>query len=116
MLLGAPLGVMAKRGGFAVSTSLSFGFFLLYYILLITGEELADSELLNNYLEMRYAGFRTGGILRGVDGDPVGLNSDNKLFLSLGSVGIDSLSTYGDPRSNLSFYYNGDESLSLIHI
>ena len=42
VLLGAPLGVMAKRGGFAVSTSLSFGFFLLYYILLIGGEELAD--------------------------------------------------------------------------
>ena len=33
---------MAKKGGFAVSTSLSFGFFLLYYILLIGGEELAD--------------------------------------------------------------------------
>ena len=33
---------MAKRGGFAISTTLSFGFFLLYYILLITGEELAD--------------------------------------------------------------------------
>ena len=42
VLLGAPLGVMAKKGGFAVSTSLSFGFFLLYYILLIGGEELAD--------------------------------------------------------------------------
>ena len=42
VLLGAPLGVMAKRGGFAVSTSLSFGFFLLYYVLLICGEELAD--------------------------------------------------------------------------
>ena len=42
VLLGAPLGVMAKRGGFAISTALSFGFFLLYYILLITGEELAD--------------------------------------------------------------------------
>ncbi|MFL2982852.1 MAG: LptF/LptG family permease [Candidatus Neomarinimicrobiota bacterium] len=42
VLLGAPLGVMAKRGGFAVSTSLSFGFFLLYYVLLIGGEELAD--------------------------------------------------------------------------
>ena len=73
------------------------------------GEELADSELLNDYLEMRYAGFRTGGILRGVEGDPVGVSSDNKLFLSLGSVGIDSLSTLGDPRSSLSFYYNGDE-------
>ena len=42
VLLGAPLGVMAKKGGFAVSTSLSFGFFLIYYILLIGGEELAD--------------------------------------------------------------------------
>jgi lipopolysaccharide export LptBFGC system permease protein LptF len=42
VLLGAPLGVMAKRGGFAVSTSLSFGFFLVYYVLLIGGEELAD--------------------------------------------------------------------------
>ena len=42
VLLGAPLGVLAKKGGFAVSTSLSFGFFLLYYVLLIGGEELAD--------------------------------------------------------------------------
>ncbi len=42
VLLGAPLGVMSKRGGFAMSTSLSFGFFLLYYILLIGGEEMAD--------------------------------------------------------------------------
>ena len=42
VLLGAPLGVMAKRGGFAVSTTLSFGFFLLYYVLLIGGEEMAD--------------------------------------------------------------------------
>jgi len=42
VLLGAPLGVMSKKGGFAVSTSLSFGFFLLYYVLLIGGEELAD--------------------------------------------------------------------------
>ena len=74
------------------------------------GQELADSELLTDYLEIRYAGFRTGGILRGVEGDPIGVNPDNKLFLSLGSVGIDSLSTYGDPRSSLSFYYNGDES------
>ena len=42
VLLGAPLGILAKRGGFAISTAFSFGFFLLYYILLITGEELAD--------------------------------------------------------------------------
>ncbi len=42
VLLGAPLGVMAKKGGFVISTTLSLGFFLLYYVLLIGGEELAD--------------------------------------------------------------------------
>ena len=42
VLLGAPLGILAKKGGFAISTAFSFGFFLLYYILLITGEELSD--------------------------------------------------------------------------
>ena len=42
VLLGAPLGILARKSGFAISTAISFGFFLLYYILLITGEELAD--------------------------------------------------------------------------
>ena len=73
------------------------------------GEELTDSDLLSDYLEMRYAGFRSGGILRGVEGDPVGVNSDNIIFLALGSTGVDSLATYGDPRSSLAFHFNGDE-------
>ena len=47
VLLGAPLGVMAKRGGFAVSTSLSFMFFLVYYILLLGCEKMADRNLLD---------------------------------------------------------------------
>ena len=46
ILLGAPLGVMSKKGGFAVSTSLSFGFFLIYYVLLIGGEEMADRTII----------------------------------------------------------------------
>ena len=45
VLLGAPLGVMAKRGGFAVSTSLSFIFFLLYYVILLGGEKMADRNI-----------------------------------------------------------------------
>ena len=45
VLLGAPLGVMAKRGGFAVSTSLSFVFFLLYYVMLLGGEKMADRNM-----------------------------------------------------------------------
>ena len=47
VLLGAPLGVMSKKGGFAVSISLSFGFFLIYYVLLIGGEEMADRNILS---------------------------------------------------------------------
>ncbi len=45
ILVGAPLGVLAKKGGFVVGVSLSFGFFLVYYILLIAGEEMADRSL-----------------------------------------------------------------------
>ena len=45
VLIGAPLGVMAKRGGFSVSTSLSFIFFLLYYIMLLGGEKMADRNI-----------------------------------------------------------------------
>ncbi len=47
VLLGAPLGVMSKKGGFAISTGLSFGFFLIYYVLLIGGEEMADRTFLS---------------------------------------------------------------------
>ena len=52
VLLGAPLGVMSKKGGFAVSTGLSFGFFLIYYVLLIGGEEMADRSILSPSIGM----------------------------------------------------------------
>ena len=47
VLLGAPLGVLARKGGFVVGISLSFGFFLIYYLLLIGGEEMADRNLVS---------------------------------------------------------------------
>ena len=59
VLLGAPLGVMSKRGSFAISTALSFGFFLLYYILLITGEELAD----RNHVSPEIGMWASNGVL-----------------------------------------------------
>ena len=52
VLLGAPLGVMSKKGGFAISTGLSFGFFLIYYVLLISGEEMADRSFLSPLVGM----------------------------------------------------------------
>ncbi|MEE9189475.1 MAG: LptF/LptG family permease [Candidatus Neomarinimicrobiota bacterium] len=47
VLLGAPLGVLAKKGGFVIGTSLSFGFFLIYYLMLIGGEEMADRSVVS---------------------------------------------------------------------
>ena len=52
VLLGAPVGIMARRGGFVVSISLSLGFFVIYWALLIAGEELADRGLLSPLLGM----------------------------------------------------------------
>jgi lipopolysaccharide export system permease protein len=52
VLLGAPLGVLARKGGFVVGISLSFGFFLIYYLLLIGGEEMADRNYFSPALGM----------------------------------------------------------------
>ncbi|MCH8010524.1 MAG: LptF/LptG family permease [Candidatus Marinimicrobia bacterium] len=46
VLLGAPLGVMAKKGGLATAVIFSFGFFVVYWIFLIAGEGLADRNLI----------------------------------------------------------------------
>jgi lipopolysaccharide export system permease protein len=52
ILIGAPLGMMARKGGFAVSMAFSLGFFIVYWIFLISGEEFADRGLLSPALSM----------------------------------------------------------------
>jgi lipopolysaccharide export system permease protein len=52
VLLGAPLGVLARKGGFVVGMSLSLGFFLIYYLLLIGGEEMADRNIVSAVVGM----------------------------------------------------------------
>ena len=52
VLIGAPIGIMAKRGGFSISIILSFGFFLIYYLMLIGGEELADRNKFHAWICM----------------------------------------------------------------
>jgi lipopolysaccharide export system permease protein len=42
VLIGAPLGVAIRRRGAAVSVGISLGFFWIYWMFLIGGEELAD--------------------------------------------------------------------------
>ncbi len=45
VLVGAPLGVSVRRRGAAVSVAISLGFFWVYWMFLIGGEELADRGL-----------------------------------------------------------------------
>jgi lipopolysaccharide export system permease protein len=60
VLVGAPLGVMSRRGGFGMAASLSLGFFLLYWASLIGGEKLADRELIEPWLGMWIANIGIG--------------------------------------------------------
>src|SRR4030095_15458698 len=52
VLIGAPLGMVTRKGGFGVAAGMSLGFFLLYWACLIGGEKLADRELLSPFLSM----------------------------------------------------------------
>ena len=52
ILIGAPLGVMARRGNFALSTTIGLGFFILYWAFLIAGENFADRGVMSPFLSM----------------------------------------------------------------
>jgi len=62
VLVGAPLGMMARRGNFGVAASLSLAFFLFYWACLIGGEKLADRDILSPFLSMWIANFVVGAI------------------------------------------------------
>ena len=46
-MTGAPLGILVRKGGITIASALSIAFFLVYYIMLIWGEQLADRILLD---------------------------------------------------------------------
>lgn len=52
VLIGAPLGIMARHGGFAVGAGFSLFFFLIYWAGLIGGEELADRMIISPFFAM----------------------------------------------------------------
>ncbi|RKZ28935.1 YjgP/YjgQ family permease, partial [bacterium] len=47
LLVGAPVGAWARKGGLGIAVGLSFGFFLLYWAFLIGGEEIADRGIVS---------------------------------------------------------------------
>ncbi len=52
VLVGAPLGTLSQKGGFTAAITLGFGFFLIYYIFLIGGEEMADRNIVSPIVGM----------------------------------------------------------------
>jgi lipopolysaccharide export system permease protein len=51
-LIGAPLGIIARRGGIGPGTVYSLGFFAVYWVCLIGGENLADKLLVTPAIAM----------------------------------------------------------------
>lgn len=52
VLLGAPLGALARRGGIGMGVGLSIGFFIVYWAFLIGGEKLADRGIVSPWSGM----------------------------------------------------------------
>jgi lipopolysaccharide export system permease protein len=52
LLIGAPIGVRAKRGGYGFAMGMSTGVFIAYYLALTGGEDLADRRFLPPWLSM----------------------------------------------------------------
>jgi lipopolysaccharide export system permease protein len=62
ILLGAPLGVMIRKGGFGMAASISLFFFLIYWASLIGGEKLADRGIISPFWGMWAANIIMGVI------------------------------------------------------
>jgi len=52
VLVGAPLGIIARRGNMAASGGIGLFFFILYWAFLIAGEELADRQVISPAVAM----------------------------------------------------------------
>mgnify|MGYP006281373201 CR=1 FL=1 len=52
VLIGAPLGIMTRKGGIALASVISLLFFIVYYIFLVGGEELADETIITPFWAM----------------------------------------------------------------
>jgi lipopolysaccharide export system permease protein len=62
VLIGAPLGIMTRQGGFAAGGGLSLAFFLIYWTFLIGGEQLADRGFISPLVAMWSPNILVGAI------------------------------------------------------
>ncbi len=62
VLIGSPLGILARKRGWAAAAGLSIGFFLLYWAFLIGGESLADRQKISPFWGMWSPNILVGGL------------------------------------------------------
>ncbi len=62
VLVGSPLGILARKRGWAAATGLSIGFFILYWAFLIGGESLADRQKISPFWGMWSPNILVGGL------------------------------------------------------
>lgn len=60
VLIGAPLGVLTRKGSFGMAAGISLIFFLIYWACLIGGEKLADRQLISPLIGMWVANIIMG--------------------------------------------------------
>lgn len=62
ILIGAPLGILSKRGGMGMAVAISIILFLIYWAFLIGGEDMADRGIISPFVAMWSANILLGVI------------------------------------------------------
>lgn len=62
ILIGAPLGILSRRGGMGVAIAISILLFIVYWAFLIGGEDVADRGIISPFWSMWSANILLGAI------------------------------------------------------
>ena len=89
VLIGAPLGIMARKGGIGTGILYSLAFFVIYWICLIGGENLADRLIISPELAMWASNIIIGsfGVFITVAMVRDRFSGDSKFFRAVRAVG-----------------------------
>ena len=89
VLIGAPLGIMARKGGIGTGIIYSLAFFVIYWICLIGGENLADRLIISPELAMWASNVIIGifGIFITIAMVRDRFSGDSKVFRAIRAVG-----------------------------
>ena len=89
ILIGAPLGIMARKGGIGTGIIYSLAFFVIYWICLIGGENLADRLIISPQLAMWSSNMIIGafGVFITIAMVRDRFTGDSKFFRAMRAIG-----------------------------